>query len=684
MSTEKKTKLKPLTDEDILVRVEGAVRKGVGWYDSKLSTERERVTKYANLELPRRQNEGRSSYTSSDVFDSVEAMKAQLLETFAGNPDNLVSFPPQGPEDISDARVATEYCNYQVHRLNNGYQVFHDVIADGLSSRVGVTKVFWEKIDEAVEEELLEAPEADAQALAAREDVTEFDAEETGVGTGLYTGRLTRKIDRSKVTLLPVPPEEFLIEERARSIPDAGLVSHRTRKMRSELIAEGYDRKKVESIQWEDVRSLDLTSEQEARHTGTTEGLSPDDDPLQEELQKVMFYETYAKLDIRDGRGVRLWKVCHAGNVLLDKQEVDRAPFVPFVPLPIAHAFHGNNFAARVVQTQNARTMLTRAILDHASVTTNPRWQVLKGGLMNPKEMLDNRLGGIVNTTRPDAVTPLMQQNLNPFVYSTLEMLKANKEESTGISALSQGMNKEAISTQNSDALIDRLVTLSQQRQKIVARNFAFNYLIPLYLEVYRLVLENEKVEKIIEVAGEYKKVDPARWVERLDCKAAVHVGYGDREKQAAKHLMLYKELAADPLLTPSFKLENRYALAMDTMRMDGGFDNFNAYLTPPEKTDPPQPNPLEVAEVQAKTKSAEASMITAQSAALKAAKAAEAAASKEMLNELKAHIDSIFRAREADRQDDDVANRIDVAQREIALLEKAPAESQNAIVSPS
>ena len=139
---------------------------------------------------------------------------------------------------------------------------------------------------------------------------------------------------------------------------------------------------------------------------------------------------------------------------------MDRAPFYDFCPLPIPYMFYGNNFAARVIPTQNARTVLTRGILDHTAITTNPRWGVVKGGLLNPKEMIENRLGGLVNMTRPDAVKALEQANLNPFVFQTLEMLKSNKEESTGISALSQGLNKDAISTQNSAALVDNLVDL--------------------------------------------------------------------------------------------------------------------------------------------------------------------------------------------------------------------------------
>ena len=121
---------------------------------------------------------------------------------------------------------------------------------------------------------------------------------------------------------------------------------------------------------------------------------------------------------------------------------------------------------------------------------------VVKGALVNPKEMLENRVGGVVNVTRPDGVYPYPQSGLNPFVFQTIGLLDAATEEVTGQSKLSQGLNKDAVSTQNSEGLVENLVSLSQQRQKIVARNFANNFLIPLYLEVYRLVIENERKKK--------------------------------------------------------------------------------------------------------------------------------------------------------------------------------------------
>src|ERR1035437_7810510 len=99
------TKRKPLDDEEVMVLVDQKVRECVGWYDSRLSRERQRVINYYNVTLPKRQHLGSSTYVSTDVYDSVEAMKSQLLETFSANPDNLVSFTANGPNDVEPSRI---------------------------------------------------------------------------------------------------------------------------------------------------------------------------------------------------------------------------------------------------------------------------------------------------------------------------------------------------------------------------------------------------------------------------------------------------------------------------------------------------------------------------------------------------------------------------------------------------
>ena len=111
-------------------------------------------------------------------------------------------------------------------------------------------------------------------------------------------------------------------------------------------------------------------------------------------------------------------------------------------------------------------SILTRSILDHAIISNNPRYVVTKGGLVNPRELMDNRVGGIINSTRPDAITPLPQASLNPFVFQTLQLLDEEKEDTTGVSRLSQGLSKDAVSKQNSAAMVDEQLAICQCKDK--------------------------------------------------------------------------------------------------------------------------------------------------------------------------------------------------------------------------
>jgi hypothetical protein len=665
-------KREDMSDDDILAKIEQKIKAGVSYSESKLAAERERVIKYYNSQLPAPITGG-SPYVSTDVYDSVEAMKAQLLETFSGNQNDLISFPPQGEDDVEPSRIATEYCSYVVFRENDGYSIFNDTAHDGLTCRHGIVKVFWEKDHETQDEEFKGLDLGTVEGIASQEEVSDLDAE-LDEDTGLFEGTLTRTFDKSQVAIVPIPNDEFGISKNAKTIKDADICWHRTVKTKADLKAMGYDAKKVDALNSDE----DVSAERQARAWMLDQGSLNDEEPLQGDMERLWFYEAYCKLNL--GKGRKLYKFCFASNTLFDRQEVYCAPFKVFTPLPVPHLFIGNNFAARVIPTQNARTTLTRAILEHTVTTTNPRWTVLRGGLTNPKEMIDNRKGGLVNINRPDALSALEQPNLNPFVFQTIEMLKSNKEESTGISSLSQGLNKEAISTQNSQGLVSDLVTLSQQRQKIIARNFA-KFLIEVYLEVYRLVLENEKKEKIIEVAGNWVKVDPRSWIARTTCKASVNLGYGDREKETQKYVNTAGILqqGAGPMFTD----ENKYNLYVDGLK-SAGFKDYARYITHPAKVPPPGPS-VEEMELQVKDKQAEASMVTAKATEQKVQNTAAFDAIRAQMEELTETLNAMIQERDADRKDAEVANRIEISRREMALAENPPAETEGrSIISPS
>jgi hypothetical protein len=671
---------KRLRDEEIAALLDHRVAACVTYSDSKLSQERERVARYYNGELPAPIHAGNSKYVSMDVWDSVETMKATLLETFSGN-QRPVRFAPQGADDAAKAKQCTEYTNFVAFRQNDGFRVFHDAIHDGLTARAGIVQVYWQSRQEPIEEEFSGLTEDEFMTLLADPEIEDYDSVVRGVD-GLFSGVLTRKVDTSQVVLEVVPPEEFVITARAKSIKDADVVGRKTRIAQSDLIKQGYPKRVIEDLSGNDDLWLQVEPEVSARFDAT-EGsgiIGLDNWAATPDRRKIDVYELYAHLDV-EGEGVsRLWKVTYAGRKILDKQRVDRVPFVCFVPLPVPHSFYGNNFAARVIPTQNARTVLVRGILDHTVITNNPRYQVVRGGLMNPKELMENRVGGIVNVTRADAVSPLPQTGLNPFVFQTVQLLDEDKEESTGISKLSSGLNKDAVSKQNSADMVSQMVSLSQQRQKIIARQFAEGFLKPLWLEIYQLVMENEKTEKIVDVSGEYISIDPSAWASRTDVEVEFALGYGDKEREAQKYVQVDMMLSQDPTLADIYPLAKRYNTISRALEASG-IKDVATFLVNPAELQPKGPDPMQQLQIQMAMKELE---IKERQVAVQEAKVQIEAQMKNVdlsLKQAKIMGEFTTQDRQQDRADTELAHNMQMDEREMAEAQKA--QDTRAIFSP-
>jgi hypothetical protein len=652
-----------LKDEDILAKVSAKSQTNVSWADSRLSKERERVTRYINGELPKRNNEGSSSYVSSDVYDSVQMMVSQTLEVYSGG-EQIAKFDPDADMDVENCRVATECARYVIFRENPHHSIFQNVIYDGLTCRAGVAKVYWDERHKSEEKEFEGLDEASATALAAREEVSDFDATEQPDGT--FKGTLTTKKDCSKVAIDPLAPEEFLIDAMARSIDAADIVEHRTPKTRAELIDMGYPRALVMSLPADEAKMLQFSPEVLARRMKTSDGT--EGAPVQDEMDYIVYYESYIRMQIDSSKGVRLYQICRAGDKILSKKEVDKAPFLAFIPLPIPHVFYGFNYAAQVIHTQNANTVLFRGVLDHTAITSNPRFFVVNGGLLNPRELLDNRLGGVVNVRRPDSVQPMQQNQLNSYVFQTMQVLDSKSEKSTGISALSQGLNKDAISTQNSRGLVDNMIKVGSGRQKIIARNFAYDFFVPLMIEVVRLLIENHKGDKVIEIAGAPITVTPEVWTARTSCSVSLHLGYGEKDMAANELAQGYQMMAKDPGLGTAFGLKQRTAMLADIAKLKG-FTNFSSYIDP--NAQPAGPDPLAVRELDIKERQVAVSEQANQFKASDASRlyAAEQVKADQKGAELK--VNALDQDRTNDRQDMESAARVSQGEEQIDIDRK-------------
>lgn len=678
-------KFKPVGDSELAALVQRQIQSSGLYYDTKLSKEREQVLEYYQGNLPKPSHAGNSKYVSMDVFDAVESLKAVLLETFsAGN--KIVSFDPQTEADIEPMREATEYADYVIHRQNDSYQIFSDVIQDGLMARTGVAKVYWQErlVEEQEEFENLTIDEVDI--LASQEDVKDIVELEIDEDTELVSGTLLRLVDKSQVKIDVLPPEEFLITSRSASIAEAPFVAHRTAKTRSELIAEGYPKELVYSIADLEGSDLDMEPDRLARFESIGEGALEDRTNGQEQNEEIMVYESYLHIDM-DGTGeAKLWKITSSGGTILDKEQVTHKPFIAFTPLPLPHSFYGSNYAARVIPTQNARTVLMRGILDHTVITNNPRMMVVKGAVTNPRELLENRVGGLVNVTRPDGLLPVPQASLNPFVFQTIQLLDEDKEEVTGVSKLSQGLNKDAVSKQNSQGMVENLVSLSQQREKIIARNFANQFVKELYHRVYELVIANEKTEKIVRIAGKHVPINPQEWAQEVTCTVELKLGYGEQEREAQRLMSIHAGLIADPGNARMYGENNRFYLATKILEASGRKD-IAQILTDPSTLPPPQPDPMAVKTMELEERKVATQEAVAKTSAEKVAGNNEIEMLRVQLERMQAQMEAMAKQRELDLKEFDITSKAAIATEELDMArdqQAAQPEQVRAIVSPN
>ena len=595
MITMDKKDYKAVDDDKLVTILDDNIRRSIGYYDSQISRERRKVIDFYNATLPRPAHDGNSKYVSMDVYDAVESMKAALLETFSTG-YKTVRFAAQTGEDVRIAEIATAYCDYVANRQNNLFEVMQSVIHDGLIARAGLCKVYWDEREDSYLDPVQDLTEEEFDQIVAQDNVEIEEVEQDELG--LYSGDLRVFQDTSQVVIEAIAPEQFVIEPQAKSLDDVGFLGHRTTMTISELREAGYDEKLISKIGDHEDVEMETDPEVLARHEEIGQDRGFNAKGFQDQVRSITVYELYIDIDL-DGSGIaETYKVIKAGNVVLHKEKCTYKPFVAFVPLPIPHSFFGSNFGSKVMPIQTARTVLTRSILDHAMITNNPRYTVVKGGLTNPRELIDNRVGGIVNVSRPDAISPMVQAPLNPFIFQTIQMLDEDKEDTTGVSRLSQGTNKDAVSKQNSAAMVEQLATLSQQRQKIIARNFANNFLRPLYQLVYQLCVENETDEKVVELAGDYVEISPAQWASKRDVTVEMHLGYGEQEQEAQKYLALHGLMSQDPTLSQMYQAPNQYKLMSHVME-NSGIKNVQDYLTPPEQLPPPQPDPMQEMQMQ-------------------------------------------------------------------------------------
>jgi hypothetical protein len=581
----------PLEESELLSLLERNLDAADTYTESLVGEQRDKSHRYYYGEPLGNEKPGRSQHISRDVFDAVESTKALLIDTFTAD-RRVVEFTPETNEDIEAARQATEFVNYLFYRQNNGFKILQDTLHDGLVSKLGVVKRWWDTRYIYVQEEFADLDEAQFVMMAQDPEVEITTLDQTVIQpemvdpmTGVvvmpaittYTGELKRRINKSQVRVDNLEPEKLYISPRAKSLEDTDFVSYRYEKEIGELLEDGYDEEKVEELDEELDTYRDSTLGRDSYDEFSAETSMRDDHPNR---SYVTIYESYIRIYDPEVESRCTYKVVHSRRTLLDMEKVESHPFRGWCPFPIPHKSIGLSLADVTMDIQKSQSTLKRSVIDNAWLTNTSRWVANLSLVRNPRDLIDNKIGAVIDVNAMDpssVVQPLATPQISANIFTTMELLEQEKEARSGSSRMSKGMDSDVVSKQNSSDLITRYMNASNRRTMVMARNFAESFLKPLMFDLYRLAIENDTQPRMIQLSGKYVPIDPKQLRERTEMDVAVALTPDARAAEARTLTMLDQMWTAnpqDPTLGGMYQTQQRFALlarAVDLMGLKGG-----------------------------------------------------------------------------------------------------------------
>ena len=563
-----------MAQNELMSIIQAEIDDAIGFIESETVEQRKQALE-AYLRQPYgNEVEGKSQIVTGEVAEAIDGALPSLVRIFTGS-DDIVVFEPQGPADEASAKQATQYCNWVFSRDNEGVAILHDWFKDALLQKNGILKAYWEDKEDITKERYFDLTNDELAMLMSDEsmeiveqDTTEFpifdpmgqpviDPMGMPVMGATHNVVVQQKKKSGKVTIENVPPEEFLISKKARTIADSPFVAHRQMLTRSTLIAMGFNKKQIEGLQMGD--ALAYTPERVARYAAGEQPYQVQtDDPA---MQEIEVFECYIKTDL-DGKGIAtLVQVFYASNEILEDakgkemiEEVDYVPFHSICPIPIPHKFFGNSLADRTVDIQLIKTTITRQMLDNLYLSNNSRVLAIEGQA-NLDDLLTSTAGGVIRVKSPNAVQQLVVQNVAAQAFPMLQYLDTIQSKRTGVSDASQGLDPSVLQNVTA-AAVASMQQAGAGKIELMARIFAETGVKSLFQGILHLLCKYQDKARMVRMRGEFVEFDPRTWANQYDVSINVGLGAGNRQEQMA---MLSMVLAKQEQLIGQYGPANPY-----------------------------------------------------------------------------------------------------------------------------
>ncbi len=570
-----------MNQEELKALCADEINNAIGYLESDTVQERADAMNYYFRDKYGTEVEGRSQVVTGEVAEAVDGALPQLIRVFTSCED-AVRFEPtkDGEEPLADQ--ASDMANWVFYKDNDGFLILHNWFKDALLQKVGVVKAYWEEKKDTIKEKYKGLTD-DELAMIMQTGEWEITKQTTDIvigadGISYNTHNITiEKInDESRIAIENVPPEEFLISKRAKTIEDSPFTAHRRMIARGDLIAMGYEKSIVDTIPAND--RLEYAPERLARF-GRDE--LPDYTQSSDlSMEEVEIFECYIKVDTNDNGLLELRRVILGGETILSNEECDYVPFHSVCPIPIPHKFFGQSLADRTMDLQLTKSTILRQMLDNLYLTNNARVTAVEGQV-NLDDLLTSTAGGVVRVKNNAAVTQLNVQNTAGQSFPMMEYLDGVQAKRTGVSDLQQGLDANVLQNTTATA-VAAMMQQSAGKLELMARIFAETGVKSLFRGILHLLCKYQNQAKTIRMRGKWVSYDPREWSDLYDVSINVGLGNGNRQEQIAMLQMIMakqeeiigKYGANNPLVTVT-----QYRSTLGRMIEMAGFKDTTSFI---------------------------------------------------------------------------------------------------------
>ena len=581
----------------------------VSYIDTDLSPIRAKGTEYYRGDLFGTEEDGRSQVVAMEVRDTVSAMMPSLMRIFFSS-ENTVEFVPTGPEDVANAQQATDYCNFIFNSDNSGFLTTYATFKDSLVRKCGIMKCWWEEDETVRIEEYSGLDDQTLQILMQEQtDVMVMNTYPDQMMGQLHDVQIKRKIKGGRVRIMSVPPEELLLDRRARSFDDSAIIAHRQMATVAQLIEMGYEEDEVR----ENITSNDLDTNEEylARQPMSSFGVSVESaNPM---MERVLYVEAYLRIDYDKDGIPELRKVCCIGSGYKIVRNLPTS-YIPFIDFPCDPEPHTSPLEAMSIfdithDLQEIKSEILRNTLDSLAQSIHPRTAVVEGQV-NIDDVLNNETGAIIRMRAPGMVQPFSTPFVGQAAFPMLDYMDQIREDRTGMSKAAMGLNADALQS-STKAAVAATISASQGRIELISRLMAEG-MKKLFKSILFLVTTHQDKARMVRLRNEFVQIDPRAWDAAMDCSINIGMGNGDTNERvaalmqiSAKQQEVLTQLGVvNPLVTPS-----QYSSTLRKIVELNGFKDpsqfFNQIPADYQPPQPPQPKPTPeevLAQVQAQS----------------------------------------------------------------------------------